>query len=67
MYVGTKCKTQYFFRVCFVKCDVSSKADWDKLWASAERELEGKIELICNNAGVAATVKLIRNHVQPYV
>lgn len=38
--------------VCFVKCDVSVKEDWQELWDTAEKMLEGPIEILVNNAGV---------------
>jgi NAD(P)-dependent dehydrogenase (short-subunit alcohol dehydrogenase family) len=43
-------------RVCFVKCNVASKEEWYSLWDEAEKQLEGKIEILCNNAGVLQTV-----------
>jgi NAD(P)-dependent dehydrogenase (short-subunit alcohol dehydrogenase family) len=43
-------------RVCFVKCNVASKEEWYNLWDEAEKQLEGKIEILCNNAGVSPTV-----------
>ena len=45
------------YRVCFVKCDVTSKFDWSEMWTQAESSLGGKIEILCNNAGVPASVR----------
>ena len=42
--------------VCFVKCDVSNKEDWPKLWNSAEIFLKGPIEILVNNAGLNPSV-----------
>ena len=42
--------------VCFVKCDVSNKEDWPKLWNLAENILEGPIEILINNAGLNPSV-----------
>ena len=44
--------------VCFVKCDVSVKEDWQKLWDTAEKMLEGPIEVLVNNAGVHPGVSI---------
>ena len=44
--------------VCFVKCDVSNKEDWPKLWNSAEIFLKGPIEILVNNAGLNPSVSL---------
>ena len=44
-------------RVCFVKCDVTSKYDWSEMWTQAETVLGGKIEILCNNAGVPPSVR----------
>ena len=44
--------------VCFVKCDVTVEADWLNLWNSAERFLNGPINILINNAGVAPPVSL---------
>lgn len=38
--------------VHFAKCNVTIKHDWVKLWDEAEQVLGGKIEILCNNAGV---------------
>ena len=46
----------YDFRVCFIKCDVTSKYDWSEMWSQAETILGGKIEILCNNAGVPPSV-----------
>ncbi len=40
----------------FVKCDVSSKDEWRSLWDEAESLLGGKIDILCNNAGVPPRV-----------
>ena len=45
------------YRVCFVKCDVTSKFDWSEMWTQVESSLGGKIEILCNNAGVPASVR----------
>ena len=44
------------FRVHFAKCNVTIKHDWVKLWDEAEQVLGGKIEILCNNAGVPRLV-----------
>ena len=38
--------------VCFVKCDVAVKEDWQELWDTAEKVLGGTIDILVNNAGV---------------
>ena len=48
-------------RVHFVSCDVTSKEDWKKAWNEAEDVLGGKIEILCNNAGVAPSVSASTN------
>ena len=35
-----------------MSCNVTSKEDWKKAWNEAEDVLGGKIEILCNNAGV---------------
>ena len=45
------------FSVHFAKCDVSSKDDWKRTWDEAEEVLGGKIEILCNNAGVPPRVR----------
>ena len=47
--------------VCFVKCDVSVKEDWQNLWDTAEKILEGPIEILVNNAGVHPGVSIGQN------
>ena len=42
--------------VHFVKCDVTLRYDWMKMWDEAEHALGGKIEILCNNAGVPPRV-----------
>ena len=42
--------------VCFVKCDVSKKEDWTELWESAEKYLNGPIDILINNAGLFPAV-----------
>ena len=42
--------------VCFVKCDVAVKEAWSELWNTAEKLLEGPIEILVNNAGLNHTV-----------
>ena len=42
--------------ICFIKCDVSVKDDWNKLWDSAEKILGGKIDILINNAGLSPIV-----------
>ena len=44
--------------VCFVKCNVSVKEDWQELWDTAEKMLEGPIEVLVNNAGVHPGVSI---------
>ena len=44
------------YSVHFAKCDVSSKDDWKRAWDEAEDVLSGKIEILCNNAGVPPRV-----------
>lgn len=39
-------------KVCFAKCDVTRKEDWDKLWNVSEQILGGQISILVNNAGV---------------
>ena len=40
----------------FLKCDVTLNEDWMNMWDQAEHALGGKIEILCNNAGVPAKV-----------
>ena len=42
--------------VCFVKCDVTIKEDWLMLWDSAEKLLNGPIDILINNAGIFPAV-----------
>ena len=44
------------FSVHFTKLDVTVKEDWVKAWDEAEELLGGKIEILCNNAGVPPRV-----------
>ena len=44
--------------VCFVKCDVTLKDDWTALWESAEKILNGPVDLLINNAGLFPAVSL---------
>ena len=44
--------------VCFVKCDVTQKEDWTALWESAEKILNGPIDVLINNAGLFPAVSL---------
>ena len=44
------------FSVHFTKLDVTVKEDWVKAWDEAEEFLGGKIEILCNNAGVPPRV-----------
>ena len=46
--------------VCFVKCNVSKKEDWPKLWDTAEILLKGPIEILINNAGLNPSVSVLR-------
>ena len=46
--------------VCFVKCNVSKKEDWPKLWDTAEILLKGPIEILINNAGLNPSVSVPR-------
>ena len=43
-------------RVNFVNCDVTSTKNWEEAWNEAERILGGKVEILCNNAGVPPRV-----------
>ena len=36
---------------------MTSKDNWAKMWDEAEEVLGGKIEILCNNAGVPPRVK----------
>ena len=45
--------------VCFVKCDVTVKDDWTNLWSSAEKLLDGNIDILINNAGLFPAVSTI--------
>jgi len=40
-------------RCSFEEADVSSKADWEKLWSRAESFFGGKVDVLVNNAGVS--------------
>jgi len=40
-------------RCSFQAADVSSKADWEKLWSRAESFFGGKVDVLVNNAGVS--------------
>jgi len=40
-------------RCSFQEADVSSKADWEKLWSRAESFFGGKVDVLVNNAGVS--------------
>ena len=42
--------------VCFVKCDISINEDWTELWESAEKYLNGPIDILINNAGLFPAV-----------
>ena len=42
--------------LCFFKSDVTVKKDWPKLWDFAELTLEGKIDILINNAGLTPFV-----------
>ena len=46
--------------VCFVKCNVSKKEDWPKLWDTAEILLKGPIEILINNAGLNPSVRFLK-------
>ena len=48
-------------RVHFVNCDVTSKDNWEKAWDEAEETLGGKIEILCNNAGVPPRVSKVNS------
>ena len=47
------------FSIHFTICDVTSKDNWAKMWDEAEDVLGGKIEILCNNAGVPPRVRSI--------
>ena len=42
----------------FIKFDVTDKDGWNTMWDEAEKVLEGKIELLANNAGINPGVSL---------
>ena len=46
----------FAYSIIFVKCDVTVKDDWKNMWEEAEHSLKGKIEILCNNAGVPPKV-----------
>ena len=46
--------------VCFVKCDVTASEDWEYLWNSAESKLNGKIDILINNAGIFPAVSIFQ-------
>ena len=39
--------------VCYTKSDVTVKEDWPTMWDYAEKCLQGKIDILINNAGLA--------------
>ena len=53
------CSMIFACSIIFVKCDVTVKDDWKNMWEEAEHSLEGKIEILCNNAGVPPKVNRI--------
>ena len=44
-----------------MNCDVTSKENWKSAWNEAEDVLGGKIEILCNNAGVPPNVSVELN------
>ena len=46
-------------QVCFFKADVTSKEDWVMLWDFAEKTLEGRVEILINNAGLSPFVRFV--------
>ena len=42
--------------LCFINCDVSDKEAWTKLWNFAEKNFNGSIDILINNAGLNHTV-----------
>jgi NAD(P)-dependent dehydrogenase (short-subunit alcohol dehydrogenase family) len=36
----------------FIRCDVTKEEEWTELWNHAEVELNGKVALLVNNAGI---------------
>ena len=42
--------------LCFFKSDVTFKEDWPRLWDFAEETLQGKIDILINNAGLTPFV-----------
>ncbi len=38
--------------LCFVRCNVAERESWISMWDEAEQTLGGRIDLLCNNAGV---------------
>ena len=51
--------------VCFVKCDISVSEAWSTLWDSAEKILNGSIDILINNAGLnpyVSTTFILKGH-----
>ena len=44
-----------------MSCDVTSKEDWKNAWNEAEDALGGKIDILCNNAGVPPSVSVAKS------
>ena len=52
------------FSIHFTKLDVTVKEDWVRAWNEAEEFLGGKIEILCNNAGVPPRVRSLFSMVE---
>ena len=48
--------SNFCYSIHFTKLDVTIKEDWVRAWDEAEDVLGGKIEILCNNAGVPPRV-----------
>ena len=56
-YIRLNAKVSNFcYSIHFTKLDVTIKEDWVRAWDEAEDVLGGKIEILCNNAGVPPRV-----------
>ena len=49
----------FFFSICFIKHDVTVKEEWNEVWDWAEKQLEGHIDLLLNNAGINPVVRTL--------
>ena len=48
------------YSIHFTKLDVTIKEDWIRAWDEAEDVLGGKIEILCNNAGITPGVRKLK-------